>query len=93
MYHAWYWTVGHDQSLHGCEDECVIQGSAQPLGQEGPADYAYERKELPGERAARVKAELAAAAAAAVDELDPEELRSIAPPPPPDRQLMVYDDI
>ena len=72
----------------------MLQGSAPPpLSQEEPADYEYERKELPAERAARVKAELAAAAAAAVDELDFEELRSIVPAPPPDRQLMVYDDI
>lgn len=57
------------------------------------SEFEYERQELPRERAARIQAEVAAAAAAAVDELDPEELRNIASAPPPDRQLMVYDDI
>lgn len=71
----------------------MMQGSAPTPSQEISSEFEFERQELPGERAARIKAELAAAAAAAVDELDPEELRNIAPAPPPDRQLMVYDDI
>ena len=70
----------------------MLQGSASAMpGQEELSDG--DRQELPGVRAARIKAEMAAAAAAAVDELDPDELRNIAPAPPPDRQLMVYDDI
>lgn len=72
----------------------MAQGSAPPVhGQENPSGFEYERQELPNERAARIQTEVAAAAAAAVDELDPEELRNLAPAPPPDRQLMVYDDI
>lgn len=62
-------------------------------GQDEPSEFEYERQELPRERAARIQAEVAAAAAAAVDELDPEELLNIASAPPPDRELMVYDDI
>lgn len=76
------------------EAASMAQGSAPPMhGREGPSGFDYERQELPNERAARIQAEVAAAAAAAVDELDPEELQHLAPAPPPDRQLMVYDDI
>ena len=57
------------------------------------SSFDIEEAELPGERAARIQAEVHAAAAAAVDELDPEMLHNAAPAPPPDRELMVYDDI
>lgn len=72
----------------------VAQVSGPPANSQVElSEFEYERQELPRERAARIQAEVAAAAAAAVDELDPEELRNIASAPPPDRQLMVYDDI
>lgn len=64
-----------------------------PSGQLGSEGFDYEAAELPAERAARIQAEIHAAAAAAVDELDPELLRNAAPAPPPDREIMVYDDI
>jgi hypothetical protein len=61
--------------------------------QYGQPEFEYQEPELPAARQARIQAEVKEAAAAAVDELDPEELQHLAPAPPPDRQLMVYDDI
>lgn len=70
------------------------QGSAPSIpGQVGSSEFEYAEPELPAARQARIQAEVKEAAAAAVDELDPEELQHLAPAPPPDRQLMVYDDI
>ncbi len=70
------------------------QGSAPPRpSQHVPSEFEYHEPELPAARQARIQAEVKEAAAAAVDELDPEELQHLAPAPPPDRQLMVYDDI
>lgn len=61
--------------------------------QYGQSEFEFQEPELPAARQARIQAEIKEAAAAAVDELDPQELQSLAPAPPPDRQLMVYDDI
>ncbi|DBB10619.1 hypothetical protein WJX82_005585 [Trebouxia sp. C0006] len=71
------------------------QQASLPPGQSqyGQPEFEYQEPELPAARQARIQAEVKQAAAAAVDELDPEELRHLAPAPPPDRQLMVYDDI
>ena len=44
-------------------------------------------------RQARIQAEVAAAASAAVDDMDPAELHNLAPSTQPDREIMVYDDI
>lgn len=72
---------------------CVRLLQSAPSGQLGSEGFDYGAAELPGERAARIQAEIHAAAAAAVDELDPEILRNAAPAPAPDREIMVYDDI
>lgn len=63
------------------------------VSQQGSDDHNGEEAELPSQRAARIQAEVHAAAAAAVDELDPEVLRNAVLAPLPDRELMVYDDI
>ena len=71
-----------------------MQASLTPgPSQYGQSEFEYQEPELPAARQARIQAEVKEAAAAAVDELDPEELQQLASAPPPDRQLMVYDDI
>ena len=71
-----------------------MQGpAAQPFPAHGPSEFEYAEPENPAQRQARIQAEVAAAASAAVDDMDPEELHNLAPAPQPDREIMVYDDI
>ena len=59
----------------------------------GQSEFEYAEPEHPAARQARIQAEVAAAASAAVDDMDPAELHNLAPSAQPDREIMVYDDI
>jgi hypothetical protein len=78
-------------ALHVRHGQLLLQNA--PLGYHGGGSFDDEEAELPADRAARIQAQVHAAAAAAVDELDPEMLQGAAPTSQPEREPMVYDDI
>ncbi|KAA6427014.1 MAG: hypothetical protein FRX49_03338 [Trebouxia sp. A1-2] len=96
-------SLAQDQPFEMCDQPLRVQPrrpkdqhqASLPPGpsQYGQPEFEYQEPELPAARQARIQAEVKEAAAAALDEMDPEELRHLAPAPPPERQLMVYDDI